>query len=147
MKNTMKLNRIHTLILFIGLVLSLVACNKNSPVPEDNPQEQRLELLSKTWNIENGSIRLDGADVSANYQGFKVTFRDGIFSTEGAGELFPISGTWAWIDNAATMIKTGRGKEMNLVAINDSELVLSFYKSNENAVTGAVGNYEIKLNP
>ena len=147
MMNTMKLNGIHTLILFIGLVLSLVACNKNSPVPEDNPQEQRLELLSKTWNIENGSIRLDGADVSANYQGFKITFRDGNFSTEGAGELFPTSGTWAWIDNAATMIKTGRGKEMNLVAINDSELVLSFYKSNENAVTGAVGNYEIKLNP
>ena len=126
----MKLNRTHTLILFIGLVLSLVACNKKSPVPEDNPQEQRLELLSKTWNIENGSIRLDGADVSANYQGFKISFRDGNFSTEGAGELFPTNGTWAWI-----------------VTINDSELVLSFYKSNENAVTGAVGNYEIKLNP
>lgn len=143
----MKMSKsIYTSFLFIGIVLSIVACNTKDPAPEDSPQEQRLELLSKTWNIENGSISLDGADVSANYEGFKITFKEGEFSTEAAGELFPVTGTWSWIDNEATMIKTGRGKEMNLVSINSSELVISFYKSNENAITGAIGNYEIKLN-
>lgn len=145
--NTTKFNRTYILLLLTALILSVGACDKKSPAPEENPQEQRLELLSKTWHIENGSITLDGADVSTSYEGFQISFSNGVFSTQAAGELFPINGTWSWIDNAATMLKTGRGKEINLVSISDSKLVIRFYKTSENAVTGAIGDYVIELNP
>lgn len=135
-------------VIALGLV-SLLSCKNDDP---DGPStvEEAFERLSGTWNIEtNGSILLDGQDVSLNYEGFGLSFTDGTYQTVNAGELFDASGTWQWADEQAQQIRLGDGKTITIIELTETLFQFSFTFSSTggvaNGVDGVDGNYEIAV--
>lgn len=127
-------------------LLTLSTCGRGG---DDDPgltdQEIQEQLLVKNWTLEEGSILLDGSDVSSVYDGFTMNIQGGTFTTTNAGDLFPASGTWQWAGESDTRILTGRGKEISLVRLDESTLEFIFLKTTGNSRSGVSGNYHITL--
>ena len=143
-----RFNKQHTLLLSICLLaFSLVmSCN-----PDDEPLEDAqvlaLRALAGDWTLGDGAgyIRVDGVDVSANYEGFSLFFTTGIYLTTNGKDLFRARGTWEWIDENATMVHLDDGKEIKIVQLTDRRLTVTFNLSDGGARAGIPGNYEVSV--
>ena len=136
-------------VLFILVVVVIASCKRNDddpPAPEETAQERAQALLEGTWNIENGSIELDGSDVSNAYEGFILVMGNGTLSTTSAGALFPATGTWSWVGETDNQIETGRGKAIMINTLTATSLIFSFTKTSTNGAAGVSGAYRITLN-
>lgn len=130
------------------LALFSLGCGTDSPVPE-SLQDQVFERLSGEWAFGgNGFIRVDGSDVSSNYNGFALSFDDGTYTTTNAGDLFNATGTWEWADDdsgIADQINLDDGKVVNLVEVNPNVLIFGFTKSDGPVRAGIAGEYLIRV--
>lgn len=142
----MKKREIISIIIILGLVLLAFACTPDDGPVEPGLQELTFENLAGQWTLgQFGSIKLDGADVSANYAAFALSFEDGTYTTTNAGDLFNSSGTWEWVDVDATQVQLDDGKLVTINSLNSSKFVFSFTKSDGPVRAGLAGNYVITV--
>lgn len=145
-------NRRRDLLLgLIALVLFalgfLTGCDPDDPIDPSSAQQIAFEKLAGEWTLQNGegSIQLGGADISANYPGFSLSYDDGTYNTTNAGTLFSASGTWEWLDEEANVILLDDGKEISLIELSESVFTFSFIYSSGGARAGLPGDYLISL--
>ena len=142
----MKIRYIHTILLALTISLISTSCN-----PDDGPADPRateiaFEKLAGQWTLgQFGSIKVDGADVSANYPDFGLSFTDGAYTTTNAGELFNASGTWDWSDESGRTVDLDDGKIINIQQLTPIKFVFSFTKSDGPVRAGVAGNYIITV--
>lgn len=112
-----------------------------------SPQEEALALLTGSWTATNGSIALDGEDVSLNYPGFSVSFTEGNFQTINAGTMLPASGTWRWMDETTIRsILIDEIQAINILELNEDRLQFSFTLGGTGGVrAGLEGSYVISV--
>ncbi|OEK05966.1 hypothetical protein [Roseivirga misakiensis] len=116
---------------------------------DDNPtlRDLAFELLSGQWTLgTEGSIVLDGEDISLNYPGFSVSFADGTYQTTNAADLFNASGTWDWAptDTDGTLIILDTGELVTVEFLALSSLRFSFEHAGATRA-GISGNYLITV--
>ena len=134
-----------TFLAFMAMILS-TNCGGDDTPPEPTAQELAQEQLSATWSLGGGFIRLDGRDVSGNFQGFSLSYSGNSYSTTNAGELFSAAGTWSWVADSDRQILLDDGKQINISTLSDSDLTFTFQISGTGGeVAGLPGSYEISL--
>lgn len=135
----------YTFILLTCLCL-LFSCGDDDP---SGPTEQELafERLAGDWTFgTNGSIVVDGQDVSPNYPGFSLSFADGTYQTQSGGDLFRASGTWEWLDEEAGSIRLDDSREITIVALTENLFNFTFFFSGSGGARhGISGNYDITV--
>ena len=133
-------------LLLLTMVLSLLSCGGSDDGPgEPTAQEMAFELLAGSWTLNNGSIVLDGSNVSANFPGFSLFFANGTYSTSNAGDLFNASGTWSWVGDSDRLVLLDDGKEVNINTLTTSQFIFSFQLGDGSSVAGLEGNYQVTL--
>ena len=130
------------------LILSLLivsGCKDDDPVGA-TLQQLAFEKLSGSWTFgADGSIEVDGVDVSANYPGFSLSFANGTYQTTNAADLFDASGTWEWVDTEARQIRLNDGKEITIQTLTLNQFVFTFTFAGASAA-GIAGNYTVTVN-
>ncbi len=129
-------------ILFIFTVVALPSCKD-----DDNPtlRDLAFRLLAGGWSIgTQGSIVLDGEDISLNYPGFTLSFADGTYETTNAADLFRASGTWEWTDDEGTVLTLDTGEEITINRLRLNEFSFSFFHAGS-VRAGIQGNYVISV--
>jgi hypothetical protein len=93
---------------------------------EANPQD----ALLKTWTLSSGDyIKKDDADVTADFDGFSISFNaNGIYTTEAAGDLFPATGTWKWADTGTTNLLLDGDWPVAVSALSATHVTLALTK-------------------
>lgn len=141
----MKKREIVTIVIIIGLLLLAFACSPDDPI-EPSLQDLTYENLAGDWTLgQFSSIKIDGSDVSANYDGFALSFSEGTYTTTNAGDLFSSSGTWEWADVDATLVSLDDGKVISIQSLTPAKFVFSFTKSDGPVRAGLAGNYTITV--
>ena len=143
----MKFNKhTYTLILLALAGSLLLNCGDDEPAgPTD--QDLAFEKLAGAWTFgTSGSITLDGQDVSLNYPGFSLSFTDGTYQTQNAGDLLSASGTWQWVDESAEVIVLDSGEQVTIVNLTDTNFQFSFTSDGTGGeVAGTAGNYVVTV--
>lgn len=131
-----------------SLILSMLVfagCQNDDP-EGITLQQQAFEKLAGDWTFGvDGSIVVDGVDVSANYPGFSLSFADGTYQTTNGADLFDASGTWEWIDDEAGQIRLNDGREITIQTLTENRFVFSFTFVGAVAA-GIAGNYVVTVN-
>ncbi|NVJ46377.1 MAG: hypothetical protein HWE07_04590 [Cytophagia bacterium] len=141
----MKKREIITILIILGLILLAFSCNPDDPI-EPSLQDLTYENLAGEWALgQFSSIKVDGADVSANYPGFSLSFAEGTYTTTNAGNLFSPNGTWEWTDTDATQVNLDDGKVISIQSLTTSKFVFSFIKSDGPVRAGLAGSYTITV--
>lgn len=140
-----RIRRYSKSLFILSLVSVMVSCNG-----DDSPTAQALafEKLAGSWDLSQGSIMVDGQDVSLNYAGFSLSFTDGNYMTTNAGDLFSATGTWEWIDQEARSLRLQDGKEVTIGTLTETSFVFSFSFTRPiaNLESGTSGSYTITVN-
>lgn len=150
-KRNIRNKRRDILLGLIGIALLIIgfltSCGIDDDVELSEAQELAFEKLAGQWTLKNGegSIKLDGADISINYPGFSISYDDGTYSTTNAGTLFRASGTWEWQDEEASLILIDDGKEVTLVDLTDTSFIFSFNYAEGSRRAGLPGDYVIQV--
>lgn len=131
-----------TLLLFV----SLASCGSDD-TSGPSLQDLTFEKLAGNWTLStNGSIRLDGQNVSANYAGFSLSFADGSYTTTNAGDLFRANGTWQFVGETAESISLDSGEEITVLELTETRFVFSFSSNGTGGTAaGIAGNYTITV--
>ena len=142
----MKIRSIYTQIILTIVAISALSCTPDDGPASPKATEIAFEKLAGQWTLgQFGSIKVDGADVSANYSGFALSFTDGGYTTTNAGELFNASGTWDWADESGRVVTLDDGKTVNIQQLTPNKFVFSFTKSDGPVRAGLAGNYVITV--
>lgn len=142
---------VETLLWIIMIWTMTLRCGGDDTPPTPTPQEEAYAILSGGWSIsQGGGITLDGHDVSLNYSRITLSFSDGVYVTNNAGNLFSARGVWNWADEAARFINLDDGTVLNIVSLTAEEFVFSFQLNSTRGVvngpSGISGNYVIAVN-
>lgn len=123
-----------------------LACSGDDP-KEITAREAAFEKLEGSWTFGNsGSIVLDGQDVSLNYPGFALSFADGIYQTQNAGDLFRATGTWEWTDESAASLLLDTGEEVTIIELTETNFRFSFtLRGGGGEAAGIDGAYVVSL--
>ncbi len=123
-----------------------ISCNGDDPQAQTR-NEIAFEKLSGNWTLgATGSIKLDGADVSLNYPGFSLSFTDGGYSTQNAGDLLSAVGTWQWVGEEADLIRLDTGEQVTIQEITESTFSFSFTSNGTGGeAAGIAGVYAITV--
>ncbi len=143
----MKIRSIYTYTFILAMaILSMLSCSPDDGPVEPSLQELTFENLAGEWTLgQFSSIKLDGADVSANYSGFALSFEEGTYTTTNAGDLLSSSGTWEWVDTDATQVQLDDGKLVTINSLSTSKFIFSFNYSSRPLRAGVEGNYIITV--
>jgi hypothetical protein len=131
-------------------ILLLASCNGDDPQGL-TAQELAFEKLSGTWDIsQGGGIVVDGQNVSLNFAGFSLSFTDGGYNTNNAGDLFMAVGSWTWADSEARQLSLDDGKQVTIVTLTEQQFVFRFSFTGTggeaNHGEGISGSYTITVN-
>ena len=138
------INNLLLIIISFGLVIS---CSGDGP-EEPTAQELTYEKLAGEWSLPtSGGIVVDEVDRTLNYQGFRLSFTEGGYTTINAGDLFKATGTWSWTNsNTVNELILDDGKSITIQTLTTSQFVFSFTQSEGGVRAGAAGNYTIRVN-
>ncbi|OEK00318.1 hypothetical protein BFP97_01775 [Roseivirga sp. 4D4] len=133
-------------MMFVLAILLVSACNNDDPEGVSF-QDEAFESLAGEWTFGiDGSIVVDGTDVSANYPGFSLSFADGTYQTSNGADLFNASGTWGWTDEQARTIRLdGNGLDITIQTLTVNRFVFSFSFAGATRA-GIAGNYTVTVN-
>ncbi|MFY0591766.1 hypothetical protein [Roseivirga sp.] len=141
----MKKINIYMIVLFGFVMTAATGCSNDDPMVNIS-QEEAFQRLSGQWGFGiDGSIAVDGTDVSANYPGFALSFSDGTYATTNGADLFDATGTWEWTDEQARSLRLNDGKEINIQTLTDNKFVFGFSLSGATR-SGINGNYTVTVN-
>ena len=127
-------------------MFALLGCGgDNGPAPETPQQKASKLLLSGSWKLSGGSIKVDGKDETAQYPGFTLSFAKSGYTTKSGYKLFKASGTWKWKDGkTATVIMLGK-KEITITKLSKTELAFTFTFAGASEAAGIAGSYVVTL--
>lgn len=131
------------------LSVMMLSCGSDDNTgPTLSDQELAYAQLAGSWSLQdNGSFTVDGQDVSINYPGFRISFTNGGYSTNNAGELFKPSGSWNWANAAAGAIDLDDGKTISISSLTASSFSFTFqFSGTGGTANGVGGSYNITLN-
>lgn len=136
----------YTLILLALAGCLLLNCGDDEPATP-TAQEQAFEVLAGEWTFgTSGSITLDGQDVSLNYPGFSLSFADGTYQTQNAGDLLSATGTWQWVDEEASLILLDSGEQVTIIVLTETSFQFSFTSNGSGGeAAGTAGSYVVSL--
>ena len=136
----------YTLILLALVGCLLLNCSDDEPT-EPTAQELAFEKLAGEWTFgTSGSITLDGQDVSLNYPGFSLSFADGTYQTQNAGDLLSASGTWQWANEEAGLILLDSGEQVTIIELTETSFQFSFTSTGTGGeAAGTAGSYVVTL--
>lgn len=141
----MNLKKSTYLVLILSVFLLLPSCGTEG-TSEPDAQALAFELLAGNWGFgTNGTIVLDGQDVSLNFAGFSLSFTDGSYQTTNAGDLLSASGTWSWVNENAQQLLLDTGEEVTIQNLTQTSFEFSFFHQG-NTAAGIQGNYTITVN-
>ncbi len=127
----MKTLKYFMIIIGMATILTMIGCGAQSsdPTPID-PLEVQKELLingGRPWTISGvSSVTKDGYDVSSQFDGFKLTFGEGNFTTTNSlSNVWPTVGTWEFNAGNKNQIMRSDGILMDIV-ITSGNLSLVF---------------------
>ena len=113
--------------------------------PEETPQQKASKiLLSGSWKLSGGSIKVDGKDESTQYPGFSLSFTKTGYTSIQGGKLFNASGTWKWKDGKTDKLITLGTKELTITELTSSKVVFKFTFAGAGAA-GIAGSYVVTL--
>ena len=146
MKMQKIINKYLVLSISLVLCLGLTSCGDDD-TPVDDAQLVALRMLAGDWTLGNdaGYIRVDGVDVSSNYDGFSLFYATGVYVTQNGADLFRARGVWEWVDKEATALRLDDGKEINITQLTDRRFTFTFNLPSLSARAGIPGNYEISV--
>ncbi|OEK02997.1 hypothetical protein BFP97_16350 [Roseivirga sp. 4D4] len=132
-------------MVFVLAVLLVSACKSDDGAP--TATELAFERLAGSWSMgTQGSIVLDGEDVSSNYPGFTLSFADGTYQTTNGGDLFRASGTWRWTGDTGRLLILDTGEEVTINNLTLTEFEFSFFHAGTTPVrAGIQGNYTVSV--
>ena len=108
-----------SIILF---AITLFGCGKEEQL---TPNEKTEKLLrEQVWELSQ--TKIDGV-VSSQYDGLTLSFGSGIYTTTNGQSLWEPSGTWEFVGDKGDKILRDDGLQIDVVSVNASQLVLSFY--------------------
>lgn len=141
----MKKLNIYKIVLFVLVMTAAMGCDNDDPVINVG-QEEAFLRLSGQWSFGiDGSIAVDGTDVSANYPGFSLSFTDGTYTTTNGADLFAASGTWDWTDEDARTLMLDDARSITIQTLTENRFIFTF--SSTGAVrAGIAGNYTVTVN-
>tara|TARA_R110001592_G_scaffold122032_1_gene328365 strand:- start:127 stop:558 length:432 start_codon:yes stop_codon:yes gene_type:complete len=128
-------------------ILIITACKKEGEPDVPTAQKEAFEKLSGNWSLgTTGSIKLDGNDISGNYDGFMLSFTNGGYTTTNAGELLNATGTWEWSNPQAGEITLDGDRSVTINNLTTSQFMFSFTFSGSGGVrAGTEGSYLITV--
>ena len=137
-------------VVSIIMFFSVLACGSVDP-SADEAKVLAFENLSGNWTFgTDGSISVDGQDVSLNFEGLALSFTDGGYGTTNAGQLFAASGTWEWGDSEARTVNLDDGKIITISTLTTTRFVFTFSVFADRPVVNSgnsiKGSYLISLN-
>lgn len=117
-------------ILSMSLLLVLPACKKKDPGPTE--VERVSALLKGTGTIPWGisDVTVDGVVLDL-YQGLKVTFTDGAYTSLNGGVIWPPSGTWRFKDESAKVMIREDNLEITILEIDEKSMKVEFVWAND----------------
>jgi hypothetical protein len=118
-----KLKNIFTFILLLSLVFAFVflsGCKKDEPTASEVTTNK---LTSATWKI--GSVTVNNTDQTPLFTNMTLKFTDTNYTTTNGGIVWPMSGTWTFVDDTAKEIKRNDDLEITIVEATDASLKLS----------------------
>lgn len=91
-----------------------------------NDKTKKL-LTSGSWQLQ--SVKVDGLP-SNLYAGLKISFKDGTFTSQNGGSVWPASGSWEFKGSSGTEISRNDGLEISIDQIDEQSVTLSFIWNN-----------------
>ena len=109
-------------ITFIVLLVSIIGCNKNTPL---SPKENMMQILTDgIWDIE--SVNVDGTDFMSTHRGMTISFDRNSYNCQYGYPVWPETGAWDFMDEEGNIIVRGDGLEVHLFDVTSKKLHLSF---------------------
>jgi len=105
----------------IVLLLTIAACKKDEGL---TAQEKVTAMLTASWH--NPIVTVDEVDYSDLYVNFSISFLRGSYTTASGSPMWNTAGTWAFLNEEATLIKIDGVREVEIISISNEVLELSF---------------------
>lgn len=146
-----KILSLFSIILFSGFILFTGCKKKGEPVPTGGNEQERIDMLSKTW-IPGTITFEDGA--TSLFQNFELTMGNKTYSSSNGYPVYKSSGTWNFKDNSGTpdlntIILDGKPElELKINTLNETNFnsVITLSNNTTNARTqGTDGTYKFEL--
>lgn len=129
------------------VILWFVSC-----VPSVEEPEPDVDKLLGTWSLgTTGYVSRDGVDITNEFPGLSIAFKDGKMDVVNGGQLFPFSqDIWTYTKLDKTRIlRVSDNLEMDVEIIEDTLFLRFTYQYVIVIPTGRIstvsGKYEIKL--
>lgn len=130
------------MLIILVSVITLSCQNDNNP---GRGSDVVFEKLAGDWSVgTQGSIVLDGEDISLNYSGFTLSFANGTYQTTNGGDLFRATGTWEWADTNGRVLTLDTGEDVTIVKLTPAEFEFSFFHTGSTRA-GIQGNYTVTV--
>ena len=111
-------------VLSVILLLSHCGGSKsNDPAPVTEPQRVTSLMKTGTWKVQ--SVTVDGADQSALFKGFTLSFTDAGFVSVNGSAVWPSSGTWKFVSDQATSFTRDDGLVVTIQTVSSTQLIIS----------------------
>ncbi len=106
----------------ILIAVALFGCGKEEQL---TPNAQTEKLLRKqVWELSQ--TKIDGV-VSSQYDGLTLSFGSSTYTTTNGASLWEPVGTWEFFGDKGDKIIRDDGLLIDVISVNASQLVLSFY--------------------
>ena len=111
--------------LVVAMVVVLNGCKKDDP---PSPQETVTAQLTSATAWQSPVVTVDGVDKSDVYKDFSITFGKSTYTTVSGSPVWKASGTWAFTNAEATMMKLDgvTDVEINFISTDILELSLQW---------------------
>ena len=123
MKTLIKILLIVPVLSGILLLSHCGGSKSNDPAPVTEPQRVTSLLKTGTWKIQ--SVSVDGADQSALFKNFTLSFTDAGFATVNGSAVWPASGTWKFVSDQATSFTRDDGLVVTIQTVSSTQLIIS----------------------
>ena len=124
------------IVLALSSLLLAASCKKsNDPSPGDVTTQQ---LSSATWKVS--TVTVDGTDQTALFSTMTLKFTATNYTTMNGGVVWPVSGTWSFVNENATTIKRDDGVEVALSVVNEAGFKMTLVWSKSTFGSGRVAS-------
>ena len=134
-------------VTFLVIAMAMLnGCKKNDP---PSPQETVTAQLTSAAAWQSSVVTVDGVDKSDVYKDFSITFGKNTYTTQSGSPIWKASGTWAFANAEATMMKLDGVTDVEINSISSDILELSFQWNANTFEPGRVnsvkGKHKFKL--
>lgn len=130
---------LHALV--VASIVMLISCKKNDP---PSPQETVTAQLTSAAAWQRPLVTVDGVDHSDVYKDFSITFGKNTYTTQSGSPIWKASGTWAFVNEEATLMKLDGITDVEINSISTDILELSLQWNEDTFEPGRVNSVKGK---